>query len=159
MTKSNGKKIFIVLILALIVGIGVLKLGSEKMTFQEVTRNSKKSSLTVSDDGYIRLDVLFDNSEAKDKEELEFEISLNTHTEDLSKYYYLDKFIELRVGEISIKDGFIWEIYGRGHHVLGTLKIKNSYQGEQIWDENTQELKLIFKNIGDMKEREHWYKI
>lgn len=159
MTKSNGKKIFIVLILALIVGIGVLKLGSEKMTFQEVTRNSKKSSLTVSDDGYIRLDVMFDNSEAKDKEELEFEISLDTHTEDLSKYYELDKFIELRVGEISIKDGFIWEIYGGGHHVLGTLKIKNSYQGNQIWDENTQELKLIFKNIGDMKEREHLYKI
>ncbi len=155
-----GKKNFTIFILILVAVVGIIVFGSKKTASQESKENStKKSYLTSSEYGNIYLDVLFKNADEKDKDTLEFEVMLDTHTEDLSEYYELDKFVKLSVDGVVIKDGFEWKRRGGGHHVSGILEIKNSYQGKKIVDENTKELQLVFKNIGGVKERKHLYKL
>ena len=155
-----GKKRFTILILLLASVMGIIVFGSKKAASQESSENiTEKSYMTSSEYGNIYLDVLFKNAYEKDKDTLDFEVMLDTHTEDLSEYYELDKFVELRVDGAIINDGFEWERRGGGHHVSGILGIKNSYQGKKIVDENTKELQLVFKNIGGTKERKHLYKL
>jgi hypothetical protein len=140
--------------------MGKIVFGNKKPASQESAENiTEKSYLTSSEYGNIYLDVLFKNADEKDKDTLDFEVMLDTHTEDLSEYYELDKFVELRVDGAVIKDGFEWKRRGVGHHVSGILEIKNSYQGKKRVDENTKELQLVFKTIGGTKERKHLYKL
>lgn len=99
------------------------------------------------------------NPISKDQDTLEFIVILDTHSEDLSQYKELGKFVELKSDDgITITDGFVWEAESdEGHHVSGSLKIKNSYKEKPIFDNNTRYLKLIFKNIAGVKAVEHVY--
>jgi len=152
--------IFILFILTLVIGVGIFGISRKKITAQGIYKeNSKKESITSSEGGNVYLEIEFKDIENKNKEELIFEVSMYTHTEDLSRYYELDKFSEIIIDGVTIKDGITWKRSGGGHHVGGILKIKNYYNGRKIVDDNTKEIKLIFKNIGDVEERIHLYKI
>ena len=131
---------------------------------QPLTENSDENtdmdsnqSLTVSSGGNINIDVDFKNLNKKDKEELVFEVSFNTHSEDLSVYEDLTQFVELRIDDsLIIQDGFTWETpLSGGHHVTGTLKINSMYKENSLIDKNTKKIILVFKNIGGIEEREH----
>jgi hypothetical protein len=143
-----------------VAGVGIFSISRKKITAQIIYKeNRKKESITNSEGGNIYLEIEFKDIENKNKEELIFEVSMYTHTEDLSRYYELDKFSEIIVDGLHIKNGITWKRSGGGHHVSGILKIKNYYNGSKIVDNNTKEIKLKFKNIGDVKERIHLYKI
>lgn len=115
---------------------------------------------TTSGGGNIEIGVLFKNPIMDNHDDLLFDIVLNTHSIDLSKYKALDSFLELRTeNNVTITDGFIWEAEVEDtHHIRGVLKVKNSYNDEPIYTENTNYLNLVFRDIGGINEREHIYK-
>ncbi|MDK2934418.1 MAG: hypothetical protein PWP27_2228 [Clostridiales bacterium] len=122
--------------------------------------NNEAKYFTSSIGGNVDVGVLFLNPLVNDTDNVLFNVMLNTHSVDLTKYEELAKYVELQIDEdIIIKDGFIWEGENQnGHHISGTLKIKNDYEGAPIFDDNTKSLKLVFKNIAGVKERVHIYK-
>lgn len=115
---------------------------------------------TSSTGGNVDIGVFFITPIMDNNDDLVFDVQLNTHSVDLSIYKQLTNFLELRTeGNVIIKDGFIWEVdKEESHHVRGTLKIKNNYNGSPIYSENTDYLSLVFKGIGGITEREHLYK-
>jgi hypothetical protein len=152
-------------------------LGTEKGSLPEWSQNKKDTLqqansieagptgneakyFTSSKGGNVDVGVIFMNPIVSNEDYLVFKVMLNTHSVDLTKYSNLNKFVELQVSDnVVIKDGFIWESESNeGHHISGTLKVKNDYNGKPILTDDTEYLKLIFKNIADVKEREHIYK-
>lgn len=121
--------------------------------------SKEEKYLTYSEGGNVNIGVIFMNPISKDLDTLEFMVMLDTHSEDLARYKELNKFVELRTDNgLVVTEGFVWEAESdEGHHVSGSLKIKNSYKGKPILDSNTGYLKLVFKNIASVKEREHVY--
>ncbi|AOY77751.1 hypothetical protein [Clostridium formicaceticum] len=128
-------------------------------TKENATKNVAKY-YTSSIGGNIEIGVIFKNPLMDNNDDLVFDVVLNTHSVDLTKYKELSNFLELKTEDnMIIRDGFIWEADNEdSHHMSGVLKIKNSYDGKPIYTENTNYLNLIFKNIGDITEREHIYK-
>lgn len=109
--------------------------------------------------GSIDIGVIFLTPSSGDKNSLSFEIELGNHTIDLSKYNNLNKLAELDVDGVVISDGFTWTSEeGSGHHIVGVLKVSNSYKGQPVLKSDTKELKLILKNIEGAKETEFVYK-
>lgn len=146
--------------------IGILSNNDSKSSIQEkqataTQESTVKNELTYytrSTAGNIEIGVFFRNPLLENTDDLVFDIAFNTHSVDLSKYKDLSNFLELRIVEgIVIKDGIDWEVaQADNHHISGTLRIKNNYNGKPIYSENTKYLNLVFKNIG-INEREHIY--
>ncbi len=88
-----------------------------------------------------------------------FEVSLGTHSIDLTEYKDIRKFVELRTDSgVVITEGFEWVVENaENHHINGILKIKNNIEEKPIIGQDTKSFKLIFKNIPDEGEREHLY--
>ncbi|SNS08969.1 hypothetical protein SAMN05446037_10042 [Anaerovirgula multivorans] len=137
-------------------------LSQEKQTIEtqeSPTKNAAKY-YTTSTGGNIEIGVFFKNPLIDNNDNLVFDIALNTHSVDLAQYKELNNFIELKTeDDVIIKDELIWKADKEdSHHMSGTLKIKNSYNGNPIYTENTEYLNLVFRNIGSINEREHIYK-
>ncbi|WHH59996.1 hypothetical protein [Petroclostridium sp. X23] len=125
---------------------------------QNTTQNNEAKYFTSSNGGNVDIGVIFMNPIEKDETDLVFKVMLNTHSVDLSDYSELNKYVKLKTKEITIEDGFVWDSDSSdGHHISGTLKIKNQYDGKPILDDKTEYIKLVFKNIAGVKEREHVY--
>ena len=84
---------------------------------------------------------------------------INTHSVDLAQYDELTDFVKLQTDKgLTIIDNFDWtKETGDSHHVTGILKIENIYDGTPLFDNNTEYLKLVFKNIVEVDVREHLY--
>lgn len=116
--------------------------------------------MTISKHGDIDIGVNYLNPVTGDKDNLNFEISIETHSASLTKYKDLTKFVELKTDAgVVISDGFEWteEKSNDGHHIGGLLKIKNSIAGNPIVGPDTKSFRLVFKNIDGVSEREHVY--
>ena len=115
--------------------------------------------MTFSQANNIDIIVNYTSPVNKDKDTLTFDITIDTHSVDLTKYVDIRKFVELRTDAgIKISNGFEWDLEsGEGHHIGGVLKIKNDIDGKPIVDSDTKSFKLVFKNIGDTGETEHVY--
>lgn len=152
----KNKKIILVLLLTIATGVIV------EATASKNKKNSAPRQLThtvneSSENSEVDLEVEFKNYQKEDPEFLEFEVFLNTHSEDLSQYDNFVDFLKLIVDEVPVNTEIFLEKRGSGHHISNILKIKNDYQGKKILDENTKEIKLIFHNISGVEERIHSY--
>lgn len=166
--------ITLVFVSALLVGIGSYLLGkvpNEKIVLQpneEITaeHSSKTASsdntlkyITVSQKGDIDISVKYLNPVIGSKDVLSFEVSLETHSIELTNYKDIRKYVEIRtdVGTV-VSEGFEWDLKSSEiHHISGILKIKNIIDEKPIVGQDTKSFKLIFKNIPDGSEREHLY--
>ncbi|HYE10338.1 MAG TPA: hypothetical protein VEF53_09175, partial [Patescibacteria group bacterium] len=115
--------------------------------------------ITFSNDDNIDIIVNYMSPVNKDKDNLTFNILIDTHSVDLTNYVDISKYVELRTDAgIVISDGFEWDLEnGEGHHISGILRIKNNMEGNSVVDSNTKSFSLVFKNIADTREREHIY--
>lgn len=115
--------------------------------------------LTMSEGGNIEIAVGYVNPTIDDMNTLVFEIVLVTHSEDLSEYKDIRKYVELQTDEgITIDKGFDWVIENNEvHHINGILSIKNSINGEPVVGSDTEGVKLVLKDIGGVDKREHIY--
>jgi len=95
----------------------------------------------------------------KEKDFLTFDIRIDTHSVDLTKYADITKYVVLRNDAgITILDGFEWTLKSsENHHINGILKVKNDIEGKPFIDSDTKSFSLVFKNVGDTGEREHVY--
>lgn len=152
--KNKRIILIVLLILSIVAGVQAVESKNKK----EVSRQMMHVTDEGSEKSNITLDVEFRNYQDENAEFLKFEIFMNTHSEDLSKYNNLGNFLEVKVDEVFIKPEVIFEQRGSGHHITNILKIKNEYEGKRILDKNTKEIKLIFKNIGGVEKRTHSYK-
>lgn len=115
--------------------------------------------ITISQKGNIDIIVNYLNPVIGSNDVLTFEVSLGTHSIDLTEYKDIRKFVELRtdIGEV-VTEGFEWDVENaESHHINGSLKIKNNIEGKPIVGQDTKSFKLIFKDIPDEGEREHLY--
>lgn len=115
--------------------------------------------MTISQSGNIDIVVKYLNPESGAKDILAFEVSLGTHSIDLTEYKDIRKYVELQTDDgTAIDEGFEWVLENaENHHIRGVLKIKNDIEGKPVVGQDTKSLKLIFKNIPDASEREHLY--
>ncbi|MGE4283535.1 MAG: hypothetical protein AB7G87_07395, partial [Clostridia bacterium] len=122
------------------------------------TQNNEAKYFTRSTGGNVDIGVIFMNPNQKTSGDLVFKVMINTHSVDLSKYNELSKYVELRTNETIIKDQFIWDSESsEGHHVNGILKVKKQYNGKPVLGDKTEYMKLVFKEIAGVPEREHVY--
>lgn len=164
--ESRNKKIILIFTASIIFVAAILFLNKgisvQKSNIVNEGRNAeikKDKYFTSSDGGNIEVGVVFKNPITKNNENLEFQVELNTHSVDLSEYKELNKFVSLEINDRTIIDkGFVWESDSEGgHHISGILKIKNTYNGKPILNNETKSVKLIFKNIGGVETRQHVY--
>lgn len=115
--------------------------------------------MTISQKGNIDIVVKYLNPELGAKDILAFEVSLGTHSIDLTEYKDIRKYVELRTDTgAAITEGFEWVLENaENHHIKGILKIKNIIEGKSVVGQDTKSFKLVFKNIPDASEREHLY--
>lgn len=152
--KNNRIILIVLLILSIVVGVQAVESKKKK----EITRQMTHTTDESSEESSITLDVEFKNYKDENPDFLEFEVFMNTHSEELSKYDNIEDFLEIKINEIIVKPKIVFEKRGSGHHITNILKISNKYEGKRILDKNTKDIKLIFKNIGDVKKRTHSYK-
>lgn len=114
---------------------------------------------TVSQKEGIDIVVTYLSPVLEDKDMITFEVAIDTHSVNLSKYNDISQFVELRTDSGTvISEGFVWNPENTEfHHINGTLIVKNNYQGKAIIDLDTKLFWLIFKNIDSTSEREHLY--
>jgi flagellar basal body-associated protein FliL len=126
---------------------------------QPSNANAISKYITFSENGNIEIIVNYMSPVNKDQDNLTFEVLLDTHSVDLSKYVDIRKYVELRTDAgITIKDGFEWNLENKeAHHISGILKVKNNIDGKPVVGSDTKSFKLVFKNIGETGEREHVY--
>ena len=115
--------------------------------------------MTISQKGNIDIIVNYLNPISGAKDTLEFEVSLGTHSIDLTGYKDIRKYVELRTDAgVVVNEGFEWDVANaENHHISGILKIKNDIRGKPVVGQDTKSFKLVFKNIPDASEREHLY--
>lgn len=152
----KNKKIILVLLLTVAMGIIV------EATVSKNKNNSAPRQLIhiineSSENSEVDLEVKFKNYQNKNPKFLEFEVFLNTHSEDLSQYDNFVDFLELIVDGVPVNAEIIFEKRGSGHHISNILKIKNDNEGKKLLNENTKEIKLIFNNISGVEKRIHSY--
>lgn len=183
--KMNGRirLIAVVFLSTLILGLAAFLLGNkdEKTSYKEVPEEKvllqQKEDLpvepsdkpvasditvkymTISQKGNIDITVNYLTPVSEDKDMLAFEVSIGTHSVDLTKYKDVRKYAEIRTDDrIAASEGFEWDVVNaESHHISGILKIKNNIEGSPIIGEETKSFKLIFRNIPDGSEREHLY--
>lgn len=132
----------------------------EEKMYEETTQNSIFSKyITFSNEGNIDIIVDYLSPRNGDIDNLEFDISLGTHTGDLSSYKDISKYLELRTDKgIIINDGFEWELKNNDiHHINGVLTIKNNYNENEIINSGTEFFSLVFRDVGTSGERVHLY--
>ena len=117
--------------------------------------------MTKSFENNIEIYVNYMNPLNGEKDTLTFDIIIDTHSVDLSKYEDLGKYLELKTGDgVVVNNGFKWNVENAdGHHISGNLKIENTTAGKPIIGPDTKSFKLVFKNIGGTGEREHVYEL
>lgn len=152
----KNKRVILMVLLILSIVAGVEAVGSKNKI--KVQRQMMHVTDQASRGSNITLDVEFKNYQDEDPEFWEFEVFINTHSEDLSRYSKLGNFLDVKVDEVPVQPEIIFERRGAGHHITNILRIKNEYEGRKLLDKGTKDIKLIFKNIGDVKERVHSYK-
>lgn len=137
----------------------MLQSNEEIPAEQPINTGNGTKYLTVSRYNNIDITVNYLSPLNKEKDNLVFDVRVDTHSVDLSKYKDIRKYIELQTDSgITISDGFEWSLESSGgHHFSGILKIKNEIEGKRIVDSDTKSFKLVFKNIGDAGVREHVY--
>ncbi len=115
--------------------------------------------MTISQKGNIDIAVNYLNPLIGSTDVLTFEVSLGTHSIDLTEYKDIRKFVELRTDTgVVVTEGFEWVVENaENHHINGILKIKNNMEEKPIIGQDTKSFKLIFKNIPDEGIREHLY--
>lgn len=115
--------------------------------------------MTISQDGNVDVVVNYLNPVIGSSDFLVFEVSLGTHSIDLTEFKDIRKFVELRTDTgVVVTEGFEWDVENAGnHHITGTLKITNIIDDKPIIGQDTKSFKLVFKNIPDESEREHLY--
>jgi|GEM_PF-582840 hypothetical protein len=115
--------------------------------------------ITFSNDGNIDIIVDYLSPRNGDIDNLVFNVSLGTHSIDLSSYQEISKYIELRTDKgIIINDGFEWELKNNDiHHINGVLTIKNEFNGNKIINSETGFFSLVFSDVGNSGERVHLY--
>jgi hypothetical protein len=115
--------------------------------------------ITFSNEGNIDIIVDYLSPRNSDIDKLVFNVSLGTHSIDLSSYQEINKYIELRTDKgIIINDGFEWELKNNDiHHINGVLTIKNDHNGNEIINSETKFFSLVFKDVGTSGERVHLY--
>lgn len=125
----------------------------------EASNDSLSKYMTISQQDEIDIIVNYLNPTLDSMDILEFDVSLGTHSVDLSKYQDITKFAELVTEDgIKISEGFEWELINAGgHHMNGILKIENNVNGTTIVQPDTKSFKLVFNNIGGSGKRNHVY--
>ncbi|MGE5633048.1 MAG: hypothetical protein ACM3TR_18420 [Caulobacteraceae bacterium] len=133
--------------------------NKEISALQQDANDSEFKYLTLSQKDNIDISVNYLSPSTKDNDTLVFEVTLGTHSVDLTKYVDIRKYIELQTDSgVVVRDGFEWDTdSGGGHHITGILKIKNNFDGKPIVGPDTKSFKLVFKNIGSTGTREHVY--
>ena len=114
--------------------------------------------VTVSDGGNVKITVTLMNPVEKNENDLVFNVMFETHAVDLTAYKNLGKFVQLQSDDISVADGFTFKVDNDdSHHLSGTLKVKNSFNGKPLLTDSTKSLKLTFNNVADVPKRDHVY--
>lgn len=128
---------------------------------QSEKSNNDDNYMTNSYADNIDIYVTYMNPETGDKDNLSFEIILETHSVDLSKYEDISKYVELQTNAgVVVKNGFEWSLENsEAHHIGGILKIENKIEGKPIVGPDTKSFKLVFKNIGNSGDRVHSYEL
>ncbi|MGE5629913.1 MAG: hypothetical protein ACM3TR_02315 [Caulobacteraceae bacterium] len=137
----------------------VIQASTVKPIEQPGNSGSGTKYLTVSQDNNVIVSVNYLSPAKEDKNNLTFEISVDTHSGDLTQYANIRKYLELQTDAgIKVHDGFDWKVESsESHHLSGILTIKNDIDGKPIVDSNTKSFKLLLKNIGGGNVREHTY--
>ncbi|MBS4537752.1 hypothetical protein GOQ27_04720 [Clostridium sp. D2Q-11] len=113
-------------------------------------------------DTYIRYDsqgsigagILFLNLVEENKENLTFELMLNTHSVNLDDIDYANLVSLTTDKEIVISDGFRWEkTEGGGHHISGYLEIPRKYEGTNIIDDSTKFIEIEIRGLDNIESR------
>lgn len=108
--------------------------------------------------GEVAVTVTFLNPTHQDKDYLNFEIYLNTHSVELDKYN-LEELTTLSIGNnIKIREGIEWETIGGGHHISGTLKVPKEYKGEKINYTEAEFIELEVMDLADASSRRFKWK-
>lgn len=152
--KKKRMILTFLLIISVVAGVQAVDIKNKREIPRQVMYIVDESSAGSS----ISLNVEFKNYQESNPEFLIFQEFINTHSEDLSVYDDLGSYLAVKVDEVPVKPEIIFEKRGAGHHVSNILKVKNDYQGKRLLDEGTKDIKLVFKNIGDVEERVHSFK-
>lgn len=133
--------------------------NQETQAAQQDFKDSAIRYMTFSQEGNIEITVNYLTPTLEDKDTLAFEVSLDTHSVDLTKYLDVRKYVEIKTDSgVTVSDGFEWNTGSNGgHHITGILKLKNDIDGKPVVGSETKSFRLIFKNIGSAGVREHIY--
>ncbi len=152
--KNKRMILTFLLIISVVAGVQAVDTKNKREIPPQVVHIVDESSVGSS----ISLNVEFKNYQESNPEFLIFQVFINTHSEDLSVYDDLGSYLAVKVDEVPVKPEIIFEKRGGGHHISNILKVKNNYQGERLMDGGTKDIKLVFKNIGEVEERVHSFK-
>nr|WP_312578884.1 hypothetical protein [Sedimentibacter sp.] len=131
----------------------------EEKIYGETQNSIFSKYITFSNEGNIDIIVDYLSPRNGDIDNLVFNVSLGTHSIDLSSYQEISKYIEFRTDKgIIINDGFEWELKNNDiHHINGVLTIKNEFNGNKIINSETEFFSLVFSDVGNSGERVHLY--
>lgn len=131
----------------------------EEKIYGETQNSIFSKYITFSNEENIDIIVDYLSPRNGDIDNLVFNVSLGTHSIDLSSYQEISKYIELRTDKgIIINDGFEWELKNNDiHHINGVLTIKNNHNENKIINSETEFFSLVFRDVGTSGERVHLY--
>ena len=131
-----------IFVFALLAALLTLSAGSNSFAV------SKKELRQISDNGSVEVVAVYLNPLGKSNgNQQSFELTLDTHSADLSQYK-LKELSTLKVeGGTEIQASEWKNTGGGGHHVSGTLTFDVSDLG------NAKYIELVVKNVGGVEER------
>lgn len=152
------------LILVLIVGVYALITAFRSPSQQEQSLQGTTGQVTQGEgatDKYTRSDKGEGGVEVsvtyladKSDKDLQFQIVLNTHSVDLSKFS-LDKLTYLKTDtakEYKALPG--WDVPGEdSHHTTGTVRFAKDSNSKPVISQNTRYFQIIIRNVAGVKER------
>ncbi|MBU5313493.1 hypothetical protein KQI38_15835 [Tissierella carlieri] len=118
----------------------------------EEAQLTEESLMRIDSQNGIDVAVVFNNLLEDDKDYIVFKVMVNNHRVDLENIKYAE-LSKLRVSDGTVIDeGFQWKLEGGGgHHISGYLKLPKTYDGNDVINDNVDNIQLEIEGIGDAR--------
>ncbi|WP_427340055.1 hypothetical protein [Caloranaerobacter sp. DY30410] len=131
---------------------------SENSYYEEIYSDENIKYIRTDFQNDVYVDVVFlnlflDNENLK--ENLVFDVFLNTHTYNISENNLEQKIVLKNDKGLEVSENIEWLPVGipEGHHVFGKLIVPSKVNGQSLIDNNTEYLKIIMTDVAGAEER------